>query len=177
VRSGVMVDTEERHKLREIDDPKRILKVDESFQTNSDAIDTKHAFILEDLKKRLDDPEANAVEERYYAPEAEMSVMERKVDLFGNPSLLFEQQRKLQRQINTLYSEQYDLISRLRKDDTQYYDNAGLSEDWFRPQGWWDAGREAEVGEGPPPPRSYLNSHYRFRLWSRSRTRSTTVKR
>jgi hypothetical protein len=53
--------------------------------------------------------------------------------------LQFEQQRKLHRQINTLFSERYDLISRLRKDDTQYY--AMLNEDWYH------AEREDEVGE------------------------------
>jgi hypothetical protein len=71
-----------------------------------------------------------------------MNVMKR--NLFGKPSLLFELQRKLQRQINTLFSERYDLISRLREDDTQYY--AMLNEDWYRGE-WWSAEREAEVGE------------------------------
>ena len=110
VRSGVMTDTEERRTLQEIEDAKRIRKVVEIFQADSDAIDAEHAAI-EKLKKGLDDPEAMAFSERYYALEAEMNGMKRKADLFGNPSLLFEQQRKIQRQINTLFSERYDLIS------------------------------------------------------------------
>jgi hypothetical protein len=59
-----------------------------------------------------------------------MDVMKGKGDLFGNPSLLFEKQRKLQRQINALFSERYDLISRLREDDTRYY--AMLNEGWYQ---------------------------------------------
>lgn len=51
----------------------------------------------------------------------------------------FKQQRMLQQQINALFSKRYDLISRLRKDDTQHC--AMLNEDW------WNAERQAEVGE------------------------------
>ena len=118
IQSGIMTDTEEERMLQEIDDAKRIRQVVESSQADSD-VEAEHAAI-EKLKKKLDDPEAMAFSERYYALEAEVNMMKRKVDLFGNPSLLFEQQRKLQRQINSLFSERYDLISRLRKDDTQH---------------------------------------------------------
>ena len=129
VRSGVMMGTEERRMLREIDDAKRIRKVVESFQADSGAIDAE-GVAMEKLKKRLYDPEAKAIEERYNALEVEMNVMKGEVDLFGNPSLLFDRQRRLQRQINTLFSERYDLISRLRKDDTRYY--AMLNEDRYQ---------------------------------------------
>jgi len=143
VRSGVTTDTEERHTLREIDDAKRIRKVVESFQADSDAIDAEHA-VIKKLYERLNDPEARAISGRCFALEVELNLMKRKVDLFGNPSLLFELQRKLQRQINTLFSEQYDLISRLREEDSQYY--AILNEGWYRAE-WRSASREAEVGD------------------------------
>jgi hypothetical protein len=139
-----MTDTEERRTLREIDDAKRIRNVVESFQADSDAIDAEHAAI-EKLKTRLDDREAKAIDKRYYALETEMNGMKRKFDLFGNPSLLFEQQRKLQRHINTLFSERYDLTSRLREDDTQYY--AKLNEDWYQPAESWNAEKETKVSE------------------------------
>lgn len=137
-----MIDTEERRTLQEIDDAKRIRKVVESFQANSDAIDAERAAI-EELKKRLDDPEAKAISERYYALESEMDVMERSVDLFGNPSVLFENQRRLQQQINTLLSNRYELISRHCEDDTSYY--AMLNEDGSQRAQRWSAEREAEV--------------------------------
>ena len=116
------MDTEEtrRRTLREIDDAKRIRKVVESFQADSDAIDAEYAAI-ENLKKQLDDPEATAIDKRYCALEAEMNVMKRNVDFFGNPTPLFDQQRELQRQFNMLFSERYDLFARLREDDTQYH--------------------------------------------------------
>jgi hypothetical protein len=129
VQSGVMMDTEERRMLREIDDAKRIRNIVESFQADSGAVDAEGAAI-EKLKKRLYDPEAKAIEERYNVFQVEMSVMKSEVDLFGNPSLLFNQQRKLQRQINMLFSERYDLISRLREDDRRYY--AMLNEDRYQ---------------------------------------------
>jgi len=157
--------------LLEIDDAKRIRKVVEDFQVNSDAIDAKHAAI-ENLKEQLDDPEAKAIDERYHwhAPEAEMDVMKRKVDLFGNPLSLFQQQRKLQRQINTLFSEQYDLISRLREDDTQYY--AMLNEDWRQ-----RAEREDKVGEKQKA-RALLSQLTLYRLRTGTyRWRSRAVKR
>ena len=50
----------------------------------------------------------------------------------------FKQQHTLQGQINALFSKRYDLISRLREDDTQYY--AMLNEGW-------GTERQAEVGE------------------------------
>jgi len=123
VQPGAMMETEERRTLQEIDDAKRIRKVSESFQADSDATDAEYAAI-ENFKKGLDDHEVKAISERYHALEAEMNVIQREVDLSGDPSPLFEQQRKLQRQINTLFSERYDLISRLREDDTQYYPTA-----------------------------------------------------
>lgn len=146
-RSGVMKDTEERRTLREIDDAKRIRKVVESFQAESDAIDADHAAIRK-LNQPLGDreagaeAEARAIFERRLVLQAKMNVMKREVDLLGDLSLPFELQRKLQRLINTLFSERYDLISRLREDDTQYY--AMLNEDSYRAE-WRSAEREAEV--------------------------------
>jgi hypothetical protein len=163
VRSGVMADTEERRTLREIDDAKRIREVIESFQVDSDAIDAEHAA-MEKLKERLDDPEAMAFSERYYALEAEMNEMKRKVDMFGNPSLLFEQQRKLQRQINTLFSERYDLISRPSKDDTQHY--ATLNEDRNQRAERKErksARQHSKVSASPPAPPYSPNPTFLFR--------------
>ncbi|KAF8506005.1 hypothetical protein F5888DRAFT_494561 [Russula emetica] len=142
-----MKDTEERRMLREIDDAKRIRKVVESFQAESDAIDADHAAIRK-LNQPLGDreagaeAEARAIFERRLVLQAKMNVMKREVDLLGDLSLPFELQHKLQRLINTLFSERYDLISRLRGDDSQYY--AMLNEDRYRAE-WWSADREAEV--------------------------------
>jgi hypothetical protein len=153
-----MMGTEQRRTLREIDNAKRIRRVVERIQAS---IEAEHAAI-EKLKKRLDDPEARAISERYCALEAEMNLTKEKVDLFGDSSLLLELQRRLQRQINTLF-ERYNLISRLRENDTQYC--AILHEDWGR-RG------EAKVGKKRPA-RSYLNLRY----WCRLENRSTMVKR
>lgn len=65
--------------------------------------------------------------------------LSRKIDLFRNPSPLFEQQRKLQQQINALFSERYDLISCYR--DTPY--TIMLNEDPY----WYHAKGKAEVSE------------------------------
>jgi hypothetical protein len=70
----------------------------------------------------------------------------RKVDLFRNPSPLFEQQRKLQQQINTLFSERYDLILRHRKNDTPYI--ITLDEDRYHAERWSaESKADSEVGE------------------------------
>jgi hypothetical protein len=132
-----MVETEERRTLREIDDAGRIRNVVERFP---DAIDAGRAAI-ENLKERLDDPGAKAISERYDALEAKMKVMKIEDSFHGNPSLLFPQQRRVQRQINKLFSERYDLISRLRKDDAQYYPMLNEEYQWRSEEG------EPEVGE------------------------------
>ena len=136
-----------RPKLQKIGDRKHIPKVVERFQADSDAIDAEYAAI-EKLQKRLVNLQIEAPSERYYSLEAKMDVMKREVDLFGNPSLLFEQQRKLQRQMNTLFSERYDLISRLPKDDIDYY--AILNKDYHVE--YWSTKKEFEVGEEPRAP-------------------------
>ena len=133
MRSGVMTDTEERGALQEIEDAMRIREVVEGIKADSDAIDAAVTKL-----KQPYDPEVEAISERYYTLEAEMAVMKRKVVLFGNPSLLFEQQRKLQRQINTLFFERYVSISQLCKDNAEFY--AMFNEEW-------STEREAKVGE------------------------------
>ena len=119
------------------DDISNMALVNESFQADSDAIDAEHA--AEDLRKRLDDPKAKAVSEHYHGLEDEMNVTKGKADLFGNPSL-FELQRRLKRQINTLFSERYDLISRLDNGDTRYSMPHGRAE-------WLSAERKVELSE------------------------------
>jgi hypothetical protein len=138
VRSGVMRDTEERRTLREIDDTKRIREV--ADQALSDAA-------IKAIGRRHH-PGANAISEGYYPPVAETIVKEEKVDLIENPSLLFDRQRELQRQINTLFSERYDLISRLREDDTRYYAMLNDSEDRYQRAEWRSADREVNVPVG-----------------------------
>ena len=173
-----MTRAEERRALQKIYDGKHIHKVvePESSRTDSDPIDEEHAAI-EKLQKQLANLQVEAYSERYYTLEAKIDVMKREVDLFGNPSLLFEQQRKLQQRINTLFSERYDLISRLRKDDTDYYYamiDQGFLHTHTHDAGWWSATRESEVGEKAA--RSYLSSHYRCRPRHRLGSRSTTCK-
>jgi hypothetical protein len=68
--------------------------------------------------------------------------LSRKNDLFRNPSPLFEQQRRLQQQINTLFSERYDLIS--RKNDVLCI--ITLEGDRYHAE-QWSAESKAEVGE------------------------------
>jgi hypothetical protein len=109
------------------------------------------------LKKRVHRPKAGAISERPYAFETSVGRLGRQ----------FGRQRMLQRQINTSFSERYDLISRLHEDDKRYH--AKLIEDWSQGVERWNVEREAEEGgkrkaRELPPQEEVSQSAFRMQI-------------
>ncbi|KAI0303240.1 hypothetical protein BC826DRAFT_984211 [Russula brevipes] len=145
VDSGTMKLADEKRALHEINQTKRLRKSVEGFKADSDAIDADRA-VVEELKKKLDDPEAKATSERYDAIKAELDEIKKEEDeLYANRSQLFDERNSLQQQLDVLFSERRESVTQYREANDRYY--AKLNEDRARRAERRRAQKEAEEEE------------------------------
>ena len=112
---------EETRALQTIGQARRIRKTVESFQVDSAAIDADRA-VIDELKKRLDNHDANAISEQYETIKAELDEIKQEEDeLYITRSQLFEERRLLQQEIDSLFSERRESTWRFREANEQYY--------------------------------------------------------
>jgi hypothetical protein len=136
---------DEKRALQEINQTKRLRRSVEGFKANSDAIDADRAAV-EELKKKLDDPEAKAISERYDAIKAELDEIKKEEDeLYANRSQLFDERNSLQQQLDALFSERRESVTQHREANDLYY--AKLNEDRARRAERRRAQKEAEEEE------------------------------
>ena len=136
---------DEKRALQEIQQTKRIRKTVENFKADSDAIDADRAAV-EGLKKQLDDPEAKAISERYDAIKAELDEIKKEDDeLHADRSKLFDERSLLQQQVDALFVERRESMSRFRDANDKYYTK--LNEDRARRAERVRAQKEAEEAE------------------------------
>ena len=108
---------EKKHALQEIYHAKDIRKTVESFQAAFDAIDTDRTA-LEELKKRLDNPEGKAISERSDAFKLEWDERQTETnECYANLSSLFQEQSLLQQQLEAIFSERRESTSRIHETD------------------------------------------------------------
>jgi hypothetical protein len=138
---------EKKHALQEIYHAKDIRKTVESFQAAFDAIDTDRTA-LEELKKRLDNPEGKAISERSDAFKLEWDERQTETnEYYANLSSLFQEQSLLQQQLEAIFSERRESTSRIHETDDSVIDEEGSA---LHLEQWHTESERPNISMTPP---------------------------
>ncbi|KAF9009050.1 hypothetical protein BDQ17DRAFT_1349438 [Cyathus striatus] len=130
VESGTMKLAEEKRALQEISANKRNRRIVEGFQADQDAIDTDRLKV-DELKRRLDDPESKAVSERYDKIKAELDELKKESDeAYAGRSKLFAERDDIQAELNALFNRKRESAQLHREANDRYW--AKVNEDRAR---------------------------------------------
>ena len=112
---------EEKRALQDINNLKRSRRILEGFQADYDAID-KDKVKIEELRKELDDPEAQALSDRYDAIKAELDELKKESDdSYAGRTKLFEERDNIQNDLGSLFTEKRESAQRYREGNDRYW--------------------------------------------------------
>ncbi|KAL0579698.1 multicopy suppressor of BFA (Brefeldin A) [Marasmius crinis-equi] len=121
VESGSLKLADEKRALQEISQCKRSRRTVETFQADQDAIESERKKV-DELKKLLDDPESQAISNRYTEIRAELDALKQEEDkAYQGRSKLFEERDDLQAQINGLYNDKRESSGKYREANDRYW--------------------------------------------------------
>ncbi|KAJ4478103.1 hypothetical protein J3R30DRAFT_3657430 [Lentinula aciculospora] len=130
VDSGTLKLADEKRALAEITSSNRSRRTLNAFQSDQESIDADRAAVAE-LRKQLDDPDFQAVSDRYDKVKLELDELRKEEDvLYSNRSKLFEERDSIQAQLNTLYNEKRESTQNFREVNDRYWNK--LNEDRAR---------------------------------------------
>ncbi|EJU06177.1 hypothetical protein DACRYDRAFT_85981 [Dacryopinax primogenitus] len=120
VDAGTMKVVDEKRALAEISNLRRLRKNFEGFQGEEDSIGAERAKI-DELRKKLDDPEAKSISDRYEAIRNELLDIQKEGDeLYASRSKLIEERNSLQDKVNALWSQRKESIGAFQEAKTKY---------------------------------------------------------
>ncbi|KZT62977.1 hypothetical protein CALCODRAFT_489526 [Calocera cornea HHB12733] len=121
VDSGSMKVVDEKRALAEISSIRRLRKTFEGFQGEEDAIAAERAKI-DELKKKLDDPESKSISERYEAIRDELQAIQKEGDeLYASRTKIIEERNALQDKVNALWTKRKESIAQFQEAKSKYF--------------------------------------------------------
>ncbi|CCM02490.1 uncharacterized protein FIBRA_04591 [Fibroporia radiculosa] len=121
VESGNLKLGDEKRALAEISQLKRSRRIVEGFEAEQASIEADRAA-ADELRKKLDDPEAKAVSDRYDAIRAELDELKKESDeAFANRSKLLDERTALQAQLDTFYNYKRESAQRFREANDKHW--------------------------------------------------------
>ncbi|KAH9899841.1 hypothetical protein C8Q73DRAFT_637970 [Cubamyces lactineus] len=130
VESGNLKLVEEKRALQEISQWKRSRRIVEGFQTEQESIEADRAK-ADELRKQLDDPEAQAISKRFDEIKAELDELKKESDeAYASRSKLLDERTSLQNQLDELYNRKRESAQRFKEANDRFY--AKLNEDRAR---------------------------------------------
>ncbi|KAI0660954.1 hypothetical protein C8Q70DRAFT_973733 [Cubamyces menziesii] len=130
VESGNLKLVEEKRALQEISQWKRSRRIVEGFQTEQESIEADRAK-ADELRKQLDDPEAQAISQRFDEIKAELDELKKESDeAYASRNKLLDERTSLQNQLDELYNRKRESAQRFKEANDRFY--AKLNEDRAR---------------------------------------------
>lgn len=121
VESGNLKLGDEKRALAEISQLRRSRRAVEGFQAEQESIDADRAR-ADELRKQLDDPEAEAASQRYAKLKAELDEIQKEGDeLAANRNKLFDERNKLSAGLDVLYNRKRESAQRFRDANDKYF--------------------------------------------------------
>jgi len=124
VESGKLRLGDEKRAIQEISNTRRLRRTVEGFQSEQAAIDREKEE-EEQLRAQLDDPEAQAISERYEKLQAEFNELKRQSDeAYANRNKLFDERNEIQREIDEFWSLKKESNQRYKAANDRYWAKA-----------------------------------------------------
>ena len=124
MESGKLRLGDEKRAIQEISNTRRLRRTVEGFQSEQAAIDREKEE-EEQLRAQLDDPEAQAISERYEKLQAEFNELKRQSDeAYANRNKLFDERNEIQREIDEFWSLKKESNQRYKAANDRYWAKA-----------------------------------------------------